>query len=245
LAFWENYTPKTILMQVNSRLLTVLLMCLGISATAQDNCSAFYNFQEGTTMEYTSYNKRGKVDGKTRSTISAVADTDSGVKATVENILMDKKGKEQMKGQYEVFCQDDVLQMDVNGMLNPAMQQSFSGMEVTIEGTALEIPDALEPGMELPDASTEISAGTGGMNIINMTVNITDRKVEGMEEITTPAGTYECYKLTQTTSVKMMMSREFKSVDYFAEGIGLVRSETYNRRGKLDGYMELTNFEKP
>ena len=129
-------------------------------------------------------------------------------------------------------------------MLNPAMQQSFANMEVSIEGEDLTIPKKLTEGQELPDASTNIKAGTGGINIVNMTVNITDRRVLGKESVTTPAGTFDCYKVTQTTDVKMMLGKEFSSIEYYAEGIGVVRSETYDKKGNLDGYMELTSFEK-
>ena len=223
---------------------TLTLFFAWSALSAQEACSAFYTFDEGVTFQYSSYNKRGKLQGMTESTISAIEDIENGKKAVLSSTIMDKKGKEQMSGQYEVFCQDNVLKMDVSGILNPGMQEAFAGMEVTIEGTALEVPNQLEVGMELPDANTKISAGTGGLTIVNMTVTIKDRKVEGMEEITTPVGTFNCYKLSQTSDIKMMISREYKSVDYFAEGVGMVRSEMYDKRGNLDSYMELTAYKR-
>lgn len=226
-----------------SLLVSILLLALS-TVQAQESCSTFYTFDEGVTFEYSSYNKKGKLQGMTRSEISNIEDIENGKKAILTSTIMDKKGEEQMSGQYEVFCRNNVLQMDVSGILNPTMQEAFAGMEVTIEGNALEIPSSLEVGMALPDANTTISAGTGGLTLVNMTVTIKDRKVEGMEKITTPAGTYDCYKLSQTSEVKMMMSREYKSVDYFAEGVGMVRSEMYDKRGNLDSYMELTAYEK-
>ncbi len=227
------------------QLIALLFITITLPAWAQDDmCSAFYNFEEGRTMVYTSYDKKDKEEGQMINKVLEVQELDDGVMAVVSSTLKDKKGKEQMTGEHEVYCKNNTLMMDVSGIMNPAMQNAFAGMEVTIEGTALEVPEKLEVGMELPDASTNIRAGSGGISIINMTVNITDRKVEGMETITTDAGTFDCYRLTQTTEVQLMGKRSFKSVDYFAEGIGMVRSESYDRKGRLDSYMELTSMEQ-
>ena len=129
-------------------------------------------------------------------------------------------------------------------MVNPAMQQSLANMEVSIEGTELALPSTLTVGQERPDASTTIKAGSNGVTIINMTVNVTNRKVLSREELTTPAGTFNCYKITQDTDVKMMIAKTMTSIDYYAEGVGMVRSETYDKKGNLEGYTELTKFEK-
>ena len=223
----------------------LVLFVLTMPLHAQEACTTFFKFKEGTSLEYTSYNKKGKVEAKTNSKVASVSEVDGGYKATMESTMYDKKGKELSSGTYEVYCEGNVLKMDVSGMLNPAMQEAFTGMEVEITGNALEIPNQLEVGMSLPDASTTIKAGTNGLSLLSMTVNIVDREVERMETITTPVDTYECYKINQTSEVKMMVSRQFNSVDYFAEGIGVVRSEMYDKRGNLESYMVLTAYSAP
>ncbi len=235
-------THKHTLKMKNS--LVLFIMAWGAALFAQTDCSMFYPFKEGVRMEYTYFDKKDKMETRTVSTVKAVKQLPNGVEATITNTVFDKKDKEQFSGEYLVRCENGVIKMDASAMLNPAMQQSFSNMEVAIEGEELAIPKKLEVGQELPDASTNIRAGTGGINIVNMTVNITDRKVVGKETITTPAGTFDCYKLSQTTDVKMMLGKSFSSVEYYAEGVGVVRSETYDKKGGLDGYMVLTAFEK-
>ena len=42
----------------------------------------------------------------------------------------------------------------------------------------------------------------------------------------------------------MIMNIEGSSKEWYAEGVGVVRSESYNKNGKLTGYSELTKFEK-
>ena len=41
------------------------------------------------------------------------------------------------------------------------------------------------------------------------------------------------------------MAFTVKSIDWIAPGIGSVKTETYNKRGNLMGYTELTRLEKP
>ena len=230
----------------NSVVFFFLLFFGGAALQAQSDCSLFYPFKAGVQLEYTYFDNKDKLESKTQSTIKRVKNLPNGkgVEAVVANIVFDKKNNEQFSGEYVVRCEGGVIKMDASSMLNPAMQQSFSNMEVAIEGEDITIPRDLKAGQQLPDASTNIKAGANGINIVNMTVHITGRQVVGQETITTPAGTFKCYKLTQTTEVKMMLGKTFSSVEYYAEGIGLVRSETYDKKGGLEGYMELTRIEK-
>ena len=79
---------------------------------------------------------------------------------------------------------------------------------------------------------------------MNMTVNVTDREVIGKETVTTKAGTYECYKVSQKMSMKYIVNAQFSSVEYYAEGVGHVKSESYNKGGKLIGTRELVSISE-
>lgn len=237
-------TKTEILLMMKLRILFVLLpLSFALNGIAQD-CSTFFPFKKGAYMEYTTFDKKGKVESITENTVQVIEENEDQIRAELSTVLKDKKGKESYAGTYEVFCEDGKLLMDVNSMFNPAMQQSFSGYEVTIEGDALTFPNDIEVGQELPDAASKITTAASGINIASMNIEITDRKVEDKVTITTDAGTYECYKIRQTSSIKMMISRAYSTVEYFAEGVGVVRSETYDQRGKLQSYMELTAFGK-
>ena len=83
------------------------------------------------------------------------------------------------------------------------------------------------------------------MNFMTMKFDIKNRKVEKKDSITTPAGTFECYKITYNMDMKTMFKRSIKVTQWLASGIGLVKTETYNQKGELEGYSELTKLEKP
>ena len=52
-----------------------------------------------------------------------------------------------------------------------------------------------------------------------------------------PAGSYECFQIEAKQTVKAgILNREYQVKDFFSEGIGQVRSEIYNKKGKLESY---------
>jgi len=115
-------------------------------------------------------------------------------------------------------------------------------MEFDVTMDQLVYPAELSEGQTLDDASIEISA-TGGMPI-NLVFDITDRKVEGKETITTPAGTFDCYKISYNTHSKMMiMNMNFNSVEYLSDKFGAVRTETYKSNGNLVSYTVISKYE--
>ncbi|MFT5891771.1 MAG: hypothetical protein ACI9Y7_001878 [Dokdonia sp.] len=79
---------------------------------------------------------------------------------------------------------------------------------------------------------------------MNISVMMIDRKVQNKESITTPAGTFECYVITYTSKMKMGIGRTGSSKQWVAEGVGLVKQEDYNKKGKLTGSNMLTSFSK-
>ena len=76
-----------------------------------------------------------------------------------------------------------------------------------------------------------------------MRIDVTDRKVEALEKITTPAGTFDCMKITSVCFTKMLIKSETEMTDWYAPNVGLVRSETY-QRGKLLTFSELTDLKR-
>ena len=59
-------------------------------------------------------------------------------------------------------------------------------------------------------------------------------KYLGVESLQTDAGIFECAKLAVEAWQKAFwISKKEKAIEWYAKGIGLVKSETYNKRGKL------------
>lgn len=224
---------------------TILYLIIFIVATgvlsAQD-CTMFFPFKKGATIEYTYYDEKGKVVSVSSQQVVMIDDAAAdGLTAQVDMILLDKNGKEQTKGNYKVTCKGNILYMDINAMM-PQMTQPFAQMEMQVTGDQLQLPANLTVGQMLPDAHMEMKAGSGGVNLMKMTIDVTDRKVEGKETVTTPTGNYEAYKISYSTNTKMLVGKNFKTNAWYAPKVGMVKQETYDKKGNLENSMVLTKF---
>ncbi len=84
-----------------------------------------------------------------------------------------------------------------------------------------------------------------GAMSMNMTFDTVNRKVEKTESLTTSAGTFNCYVISSENKAKMMMTNTTHSSRmWLAEGVGMVRQDTYNKGGKLISKVVLTSYSE-
>ncbi|MFQ5446657.1 MAG: hypothetical protein ACE5FF_06970 [Saprospiraceae bacterium] len=226
-------------------LLSLFLLAVATASQAQDNVceSAYMPFKEGLSYELTNYNKKGKVLSASRNKVTSLTSTGDGLKAVVETETLDKNGKSLTHGSFGMECRGGTIYLDMSSMLDPQATAGFSSMEAELTGDALQIPNDLSAGQTLPDGTMEMKVSTGGVKMMSIRLAITNRKVEAEETITTPAGSFDCIKMSQETEMKILIKKKYKTVNWYAKGVGMVRSENYNSKGKLESYTELTKFE--
>lgn len=62
--------------------------------------------------------------------------------------------------------------------------------------------------------------------------------------MTTPAGTFECVKITEDVDSKMaFVNTTGKNKSWYAKNIGLVRQEVFDEKGKLLVRQELVKID--
>lgn len=220
----------------------LLLTAVFTQANAQTGCSKFYPLKEGTKAELTSYDKKGKIAAVVDYTILNKTQTSEGEVATMKSSIKDDKGKLIAETEYDVTCDGTKISIDYNSMVSPMMMEQFQNMEYDISGVDLEIPNNLSVGQELPDAEMNMKISMSGINM-NMDLTITNRKVIGKENVTTPAGTFSCFVITYDMTTKMGMTQTSNSKQWIAEGVGMVKQEDY-QRGKVSSSSVLTKFSK-
>lgn len=212
---------------------------------SQAQCTnPFYQFKEGMVMEIENYDANDKPQGKNETRVISWSETPSGYEATLAYKIFDKKGKQIADGEYKAECAEGIIRIQMSAFIPDESLQAFKDMEMEMKMDNLEFPSDLKAGQTLKDASFEMTAKNSPMPM-KFIFNITDRKVEGKESVTTPAGTFDCFKISEKTHSKMMISNmEFTTVQYIAEKYGAVKTETYRSNGKLMGYSLLTKFEE-
>ena len=216
-------------------------MCVSIGYTQE--CNSYYPLVEGIKAQITSYDKKGKIAAVVDYQILDVRiDNDEKI-AKITTTVQDKKGKQIAASNYDVSCNGDVVSIDFKSLVSPQLLDQYKNLDFEITGTNIEIPNNLNVGDKLPDSNMEMIMNMAG---INMTMNIamTDRKVTGQENITTPAGTYNCLVISYNTEFNMGMSKKGTAKQWLSEGVGMVKQEDYNGKGKLISSSMLTAFSK-
>ena len=200
-------------------------------------------FKEGTVLVMESYDGKDKFQSRSETTITNFDETSTGYSATVAYKLSDKKDKVTSEGEYKMECDHGVIKIDMSGFIPAESMAAFEDMDVEITTDQLAYPSSLESGQVLNDASFSLTASSGPIPM-KMDFDITNRKVEGKESVTTPAGDFDCYKITYNTHTKMMMANmNFNAVEYLSEKCGVVKTESYKSNGNLIGYTLLTKYE--
>lgn len=223
-----------------------IIMLTANLLNAQDVCSKYYPMVDGSSFEYTNYNKKGKIDGVTNYTVSSVTSLGAATKATLELKMSDKKGKEVYNLNYNFTCENNVVKVDYKSLFPAQMMQQYSEMdiEMDISGTDIELPNNLNVGEELADANVTINMNISGIKM-EISVDQINRKVISKESVTTAAGTFDCMVITETTKSKTMGAKiELNSKLWLAEGVGMIKQETYKKNGDLMSKTELSKFSK-
>jgi hypothetical protein len=215
---------------------------------AQAQCNDFFPMKEKVKYQYDHFDKKEKLSLRTTQTLKNIKGSGNSMTATmVQEVIDVKKEKIIATTESEWACEGGTLHFEINQMSLDNVQQSnaASGMTMEVTGDKMDIPSDFEVGQKLKDLTYNLKMAMSGMSLMNRTFKITDRKVETKEPVTTPAGTFECYKMTyKTTSTGGIGSGTLKSVSWFAKNVGMVKTETFSENDKLMSRQVLSKIEK-
>ncbi|OBQ52249.1 hypothetical protein VQ01_13905 [Tamlana sp. s12] len=205
------------------------------------SCSDYYPTTKGTKYEIAHYDKKNKVV----STDAYEIIETSGNTTTIHVTMTDDKGEETISGNYDMICTEDAVEIDMNSMISKKMAAELAGKDIDLDinGTKMVIPNNLSVGKTLPDNVLDMDIKTGAMNMA-FKVKTYNRKVTGKKKVTVAAGTFDCFIIEQETEIHMLVTKNSKSKQWIAKGVGLVKQETYNKNGKIESKDELTAFSK-
>ena len=125
-----------------------------------------------------------------------------------------------------------IIQESMNQMLSEEedgeeMKEMLGEIEVT--GEAKGIPADIKVGDKLPDYELVIDMG-----IVATKIKAYDRKVVAQETITTEAGTFDCFVIEITQSVRAFLSNEKSySRGWYSRGLGVIKEEVLDKKGRV------------
>ncbi len=223
--------------------LIVFSMLLWLSNSHAQDCNPYFVFKKGTKMELTSYDKKDKLAATLKYEIIDYVPASGAL--SINSETYDAKGKLLAKGDASGKCVNGDYYADIRNISSDMIPKA-ADLKMDINGDQMMYPSNLKPGDKLKDATISVKAslGSGGITVMNMTASVSDRIVERFEEVTTPVGSFECAKITYTLRLKLFGNRTMQCVEYLAKGVGVVKNEQFDDKGKKQSSLVLTKLEK-
>jgi hypothetical protein len=210
-------------------IIVLLLSMLGGSLVFSQNCNYYY-LQNGKTAEITFYSKKGDESGKSVYTVTSASKSGGTTSATVNSEVFSKKGKTIAKGTNNMKCDNGVLMVDLKAFISPEQAEQIKA-DAKASDVYLSYPANMKVGDALPDGTMNIDIQQSNGMKSNVDIKITNRKVEGQESVTTPAGTWNCFKISYHSAIRIALMGigipvKADITEWFAPNFGVVKTET-------------------
>lgn len=208
-------------------LLSILAISLCALSWGQEK-EPFCCTKSGAKLVYSTLDAKGNETGSTITTIDSVSGSDGNYSISQTTTVY--------SGGQALTKPVTTTATVVNGDCSVALG---GGLVIDVSSNVPLLPARLAVGLEL---------GTGNlvMNVsgIKMTQTITSNKCVGREEVTTTAGTFDCYVVEQAYSAKLgPIKTTGTTKTYYARGVGMVKQVSLDKRGKVASENVLVKFE--
>ena len=223
--------------------LMVVIFAFNQQVKAQD-CDFYFPNEKGVVIETTSYDKKGKETGVGTTTILENNTTESGQFIKAQAAYKAKGVDSIFKQEYTLECKNGEFYINMDTYIDQNSMSAYRNMEIEADVEQMTLPSNLKKGQQLNNGRVTLKIKNNGIKILTINTVITDRKVEGFEKATTSAGTFDCIKISYTIETKMMFKVKMSGIEWIAKNIGVVKSESYNKKGKLESSTLLTKITK-
>lgn len=228
------------------KLISLFLFCVvGVTAIAQE-CSSYSNLSKNTRIEYGNYNSKNKLTSRTKNLVVDNKKTNDGFVITVSSVTLDDKSKVLASMESVGICNKGNYSSELKNFSSDKLPKS-SDLKISFEGDKVYYPANLKPGDKLKDANSSINVTTsGGKTVFSVTSKMTNRKVEEWVMVETPAGKFQCLKITyqNMVSMKLMGTKKQRVSEYISSGVGVVKQEVFDEKNKLNSRMLMLKFTR-
>ncbi len=203
-------------------------------------------FKSGMGFEMSLFNGKDKPTGKITYQVKDVHKEGGSTVMDITAQFADEKGKQRPPYLIHYTCTGNELVADMSGMMQGMPSNGSNNTEMKLKSNKLVYPGKLSVGQKLSDGQMEAEMSNNGTTMMNMSMTMANRQVESKEPITTPAGKFDTYKISSDLNMEnkvmgMPIRSTMRVVSYRADNqIFDIKSENYNKNGKLLGYTLLT-----
>lgn len=245
----------------------ILSLALAAMLTATAASAQYYPAKVGSVLKYTS---QSELPEPTTHTVTVTADsiwqdsgntyvrleshTETGTLKTVPDsysTAMSKTGDPQAPTVITLMSPEQMRELMVNTiqnelasavqMISPSDLEQIMAQIRPSGKLQLTIDPTAEPETKIPAASIRVNVAT-----MNVSIHISGGKVLGQEQITTPAGTFDCIKISYIMKTNMAAdSLKLYYTAWYAPGIGMVKEQGCDKKGKIVEQEELVQMLRP
>lgn len=207
----------------------ILLSTHAFNLSAQ-NCRKAYYFTKGKKITFLKYDKNGKAAGKEIGTVIDVSEEGGRLNSKYNVIKYEANGKIKEDGSADVVCDHGSLKI---GFQIPALEGQKSS------DASFDYPAGMKPGQTLESKmEMNIKGKTNGKKM-DVSFKVENRKVIGDEQVKTPIGSFSAIKIQYDMDIKfkvigIAIPMKLKIYEWYSPGVGLIKSESYNKDGNLE-----------
>lgn len=187
----------------------------------------FFGYKEGVRLTYADLDKKGKPTAHSVNEITKL-EGEAPFNCTVEytvSLLDDKKNPLGIEMVQSYSIRNGIVTFDEDSFAGQMLQ----GMEVKISGTLFRLPSNAKVGDTFEDYSILINMGG-----IRSTAHVTNIRITAEETLTIDGVDIECVVVENNTASKAIgIKSEGTQKIWYGRGYGAVRTETYDKKGKI------------
>ena len=221
---------------MKTHLKTLLLIAISLMATVGLNAQEpFFFTKNGLKITLAEKDGKGKINGYTQSTVVSVEGEPSNCTVVYKLMVMDNKKKPLLNEEMDmkIYIKAGVVTFDPTSLAGKLME----GM--TVSGDNLILPADVAVGDVLKDYTITVSIGA-----MKTTTANSDIKVTGEETLDIGGTAIDCLIVESTVLAKVIgIKQQMKQKIWYGRGIGPVKTETYNKKGKLMSVQEIVEIE--
>lgn len=222
-----------------------LICVIGALLACHAMQAQYFCTNKGTELSYVAYDEAGQSIENKMVTVSDVNRQDGKVTAVYFTKIVENKAKNNTS--YTLYnwsydgansvCMEDLMYgpyiaSDSDpAVYNEEIRQALLTDKKFSGDNSFALKDGAKAGETMPDISYSYLNG-----VWKNEINISGAVYMGTETISTTAGKFDCMKISYLKRTKVVVKAStVRMTEWYAKGIGLVKSEAYDLKGKSAG----------
>lgn len=234
-------------MKKTALFVSALLIC-GM-ANAQYFCT-----KNGTELHYVNYDEAGQSISNVTTTVKNVTNEDGKTLADYYSKTVTTKTKNNTSysltqwsydGNNTVCTEDLMYELYIASDSDPAKYgptaKAALQEDKKFDGdNSFTLSDNAKAGESMPNRLYKLI-----LNMLKNEINISGAAYMGNETVSTTAGKFDCIKISYLKRTKIVLkTTTLRITEWYAKGVGLVKAEAYDTKGKSYGKTLLTKIVK-